>query len=118
MVSRGFAAFDNEAFTIASSSPNGVTGTPIINNSSTPVGSIYEFRAGFPYQTITLDDTSSTPDIFDDDDEENHVINDGGSLVGSGPRLNLKASTIFACSTTMATRPVRASRSQCSRTTG
>jgi len=84
MVSRSFAAFDNEAFVIDPSSPNGNPGDPIINNSDTPVGRIFTFSSGFPYQTITLDDTSSTPDIFNDDDEGNHIITNGGTLVPNG----------------------------------
>lgn len=95
MVSRSFAAFDNEAFTIASGSSDGVPGTPINNNSSTPAGRIYEFKAGFPYQTITLDDTSNTPDVFDDDDENNHVITDGGTLVGAGTEVESESYHYF-----------------------
>ncbi len=84
MVSRSFAAFDNEAFVIDPSSPSGTPGDPIINNSNTPVGRIFTFNSGFPYQTITLNDTSTTPDIFNDDDEDNHIITNGGTLVPNG----------------------------------
>lgn len=87
MVLRSFAAFDNEAFVISDESPSGTPGTPIINNSNTPVGRIFEFNAGFPYQTITLDDTSGTPDQFNDDDEDNHTITNGGSLVANGTNV-------------------------------
>ncbi|MDJ0627215.1 MAG: Hint domain-containing protein [Rhodobacter sp.] len=87
MVQRSFAAFDNEAFTVDPSSPSGTPGDPIINNSNTPVGQIFTFLAGFPYQTITLEDTSSTPDRFNDDDPNNHVIVNGSGLVASGTRV-------------------------------
>jgi len=87
MVLRSFAAFDNEAFTVTPGSPSGTPGSAIINNSSTPVNQIFEFNAGFPYQTITLNDTSSTPDVFNDDDEGNHVITNGGSLVSNGTEV-------------------------------
>lgn len=89
MVLRTFGAFDNDAFTVVSS-PGGLsTGSPIINNSSTPIDTIFEFSSGFPIQVITLDDLNSAPndDIFNDDDESNHIITDGGNLVGNGTEV-------------------------------
>jgi hypothetical protein len=88
MVTRTFAAFDNEAFTVVSSSSSNLnTGDAIINNSSTPTGTIFEFSSGFGFETITLDDTSSDPDIFNDDDEGNHTITDGQGLVADGTEV-------------------------------
>ena len=87
MVLRMFAAFDNEAFTVASGSPSGTVGDPIVNNSSTANGTIFEFNDAFPYQDITLDDTSSNPDVFDDDEEDDHVITDGSGLVANGTEV-------------------------------
>ncbi len=89
MVLRTFGAFDNEAFTVVSG-PGGLpTGSPIINNSSTPVNTIFEFSSGFPVQVITLNDTNGPPNdnVFNDDDEDNHVITDGGNLVGTGTEV-------------------------------
>ncbi|MCF2870462.1 Hint domain-containing protein [Octadecabacter sp. G9-8] len=87
MVQRQFAAFDNEAFTVSDSSPRLTPGSSIINNSSTPRGTIFEFTGGFEYQPITLDDTSSEPDIFNDDEEGQHVIVDGRGLVADGTEV-------------------------------
>ena len=67
MVQRQFAALDNEAFVVDLSSPNLAAGSTIINNSSTPVGTIFSFIGGFEYQSIVLEDTSSQPEIFNDD---------------------------------------------------
>ncbi len=87
MVLRTFGAFDNEAFTVDPGSPFMTPGSPVINNSSTPVGTIFTYQAGFPSQQITLDDSSSNPDLFNDDDEDNHVITDGGTLVANGTEV-------------------------------
>jgi hypothetical protein len=89
MVSRTFGAFDNEAFTVVSG-PSGLpAGSPIINNSSTPIDTIFEFSSGFPVQVITLDDLNAPPgdDVFNDDDESNHIITDGAGLVGNGTQV-------------------------------
>ncbi len=87
MVQRQFAAFDNEAFVVDASSPNMPVGSAIINNSNTPVGTIFNFTGGFDYQTIELEDTSSEPDVFNDDDEGNHVITEGRGLVADGTEV-------------------------------
>lgn len=87
MVQRQFAAFDNEAFVVDASSPRLATGSPIINNSSTPVGTIFNFTGGYSYQSIVLEDTSSNPDVFNDDDEGNHVITEGRGLVANGTQV-------------------------------
>ncbi|MEP3346181.1 MAG: Hint domain-containing protein [Litoreibacter sp.] len=84
MVVRHFAAFDNEAFTVDPSSPFLTAGTGIINNSNTPVGTIFQFTDGFHYQTIRLDDLSTTPDVFNDDQSANHVIINGSGLIEDG----------------------------------
>lgn len=87
MVQRQFAAFDNEAFTVDASSPFLPTGSAVINNSSTPVGTIFSFTSGFEYQSIVLEDTSSEPDVFNDDEEGQHVITEGRGLVANGTEV-------------------------------
>lgn len=87
MVQRQFAAFDNDAFVVDPSSPRLATGSSIINNSSTPVGTIFNFTSGFEYQSIILEDTSSEPDVFNDDEEGQHVITEGRGLVDNGTEV-------------------------------
>ena len=89
MVLRTFGAFDNESFTVASGSTGLPVGSPIINNSSTPINTVFEFSSGFPVQVKTLDDLNAAPsdDVFNDDDESNHIITDGGNLVANGTEV-------------------------------
>lgn len=89
MVLRTFGAFDNEAFTVVSGPGGLAAGSPIINNSNTPVNTIFEYSGGFPVQVITLDDQNPAPndDVFNDDDEANHIITDGSGLVGNGTQV-------------------------------
>lgn len=87
MVQRQFAAFDNEAFVVDPSSPRLGTGSAIINNSSTPVGTIFNFTSGFEYQSIILEDTGGDPDVFEDGEEEDHVITEGRGLVANGTEV-------------------------------
>ncbi|KMW56634.1 Type I secretion target repeat protein [Candidatus Rhodobacter oscarellae] len=87
MVLRAFGAFDNEAFTVTGDSPFLPSGSPIINNSSTPIGTIFQYSDGFPVRNIVLNDTSDTPDIFNDDEEDEHVITDGKDLVANGAEV-------------------------------
>ncbi len=87
MVLRRFAAFDNEAFVVDASSPSLVPGSPIINDSDTPVGTIFRFADGFPYQTVELDDTSGDPDVFEDDQQGGHIITEGRGLVANGTQV-------------------------------
>ncbi len=87
MVQRQFAAFDNDAFTVDSSSPSLTPGSSIINNSNTPVGTVFTFTSGFEYQTIVLDDLDNDPDTFNDDAEEDHIIIDGSGLVANGTEV-------------------------------
>lgn len=87
MVQRNFAAFDNAAFVVDPSSPNLAAGSAIINNSNTPVGTIFNFTSGFEYQSIVLDDTSSEPDVFNDNEEGQHTIIEGRGLVANGTQV-------------------------------
>ncbi|MBE1282220.1 MAG: hypothetical protein GJ676_02815 [Rhodobacteraceae bacterium] len=82
MVERTILVADNEALTVASNSPFLDEGDPIINNSDSPNGTIYDFSGGMS-TIVTLDDTNNV-DVFDDDDRFNHVIIDGGGLVPTG----------------------------------
>ena len=86
MVLRTFPSFDNSTLLIDASSPNGVAGNPIINNSDTPDGTIFVFGGGSP-QIITLDDTSADVDVFDDDELASHVITDGAGIVANGTNV-------------------------------
>ncbi|MEX0287032.1 MAG: Hint domain-containing protein [Paracoccaceae bacterium] len=85
MVARLIFAADNEAFTVAANSPSLSPGTNIINNSSSPNGTIYDYSGGFG-EFITIDDTNNVG-VFDDDDRFNHVVIDGGSLVANGTQV-------------------------------
>lgn len=87
MVQRQFAAFDNEAFVVDPSSPSLVAGSAIINNSNTPVGTIFNFTSGFEYQSIILEDTSADPDVFNDDQPGQHTITEGRGLVANGTQV-------------------------------
>ena len=86
MVLRTFGAMDNEALTVVSApnSSNQNPGDPIINNSSSPDGTIYQFNAGFATRIIELDDTGGDPDVFEDDNPGGHTIVDGKGLVADG----------------------------------
>lgn len=84
MVLRRFPAFDNEAFTVAPGSPSLTPGSPIINNSNTPIGTTFVFTGGFEYKPIELDDTSSDDTVFDDDLSGQHIITDGMGLIPDG----------------------------------
>lgn len=84
MVQRTFYAFDNESMTIDASSPIGSMGDPILNHAGSQTGSIFVFNGGFLPEQITLEDTSSDTDMFDDDELSDHQITDGGSLIANG----------------------------------
>ena len=82
MVLRNVLALDSEALVVAGNSPFLAPGSSIINNSSSPNGTIYNFIGGLG-QIITLNDTRQI-DVFNDDDPNNHVITDGGTLIQNG----------------------------------
>lgn len=82
MVERTILAASSAGLTVASNSPFLTPGSSIINNSSSPNGTIYNFNGGFS-EIITIDDTNNT-EVFDDDDRFNHVVVDGGTLVANG----------------------------------
>ncbi len=86
MVLRTFVAFDNEALVVDSSSSAGIVGNPIINNSSTPNGTIFTYNGGFATD-ITLDDTGGGADTFNDDQSGSHTITDGGGIVANGNQV-------------------------------
>lgn len=83
MVLRTFFAIDSESLVVTSSPNSALVGTPIINNSDMPNGTTYRFQ-GLGLQEVTLNDTSGGPGRFNDDQEDNHVIVDGGGLVTPG----------------------------------
>ncbi len=80
---RDFFAFDNEAFVVDPSSPSLVPGSAIINDSDTPIGTIFRYSAGQGAR-LTVNDTGGDPDVFEDDDAANHVIVDGAGIVADG----------------------------------
>ncbi len=88
MVERKFIAFDNEAFVGATS------GVGIINNSDTPVNSVFTYVGGFPNEVITLDVTVDE-DVFNDDLPDNHIITDGGSIIANGSRVESESYHFF-----------------------
>ncbi|WP_300057883.1 Hint domain-containing protein [uncultured Roseobacter sp.] len=86
MVLRTFVAFDSENLVVTSSSNTGLIGNPIINNSSTPNGTIFQFSAGSG-EAITLNDTGGNRNVFEDDRPNQHRIVDGKGLVADGTRV-------------------------------
>ncbi|WP_170764839.1 Hint domain-containing protein [Ruegeria lacuscaerulensis] len=86
MVLRSFFAQDSSSLVVTSSSDAGIVGNPIINNSDTPNGTIFQYSGGTG-TTVTLDDTSGSSDVFDDDQESGHVITDGGGIVTNGTQV-------------------------------
>ncbi len=82
MVARSFQAYDNELLT------NTSTTNPIINFSDQQVGDQFIF-AGGTSTTITLDDDDNggNADVFNDDDEQDHVITDGAGLVADNAQV-------------------------------
>lgn len=90
MVLRTFFAFDNASLLIDPSSPSGTPGNPIVNNSSTPDGTIFTYQPGFSAQSVTLDDTFRGG-RFDDDEAADHVITDGGGLVANGTEVEAES---------------------------
>lgn len=83
MVLRSFFAIDSESLVVTSSPNSALVGTPIINNSDMPNGTTYRFQ-GMGLREITLDDTRGGGNRFNDDQENNHVIVDGGGIVDPG----------------------------------
>lgn len=91
MVLRSFFALGSNSliatFVPASADANDIeVGDSIINNSDTPNGTIFSYSGGFG-TTVTLDDTSGSPNVFNDDQEAGHVITDGGGIVDDGTQV-------------------------------
>lgn len=87
LTTRYFSAFDSEAFFVASGSPSMTVGGSIINNASTPTGTMFEYDASFSIETIALNDTSGSVDTFEDNQANGHRITDGGNLIDNGARV-------------------------------
>lgn len=89
MAIRQVVAYDNESLKVAINSPWGWgrprPGSPIINNSDSPNGTIYDF-SGAVGKVVTLDDTRQI-DVFNDDMPNQHRITDGNGLVANGARV-------------------------------
>ncbi|SHF03471.1 Hint domain-containing protein [Ruegeria intermedia] len=89
MVQRSFFAQDSESLIVTSSSNASIVGNPIINNSDTPNGTIFQYSAGTG-ATITLDDRSrgqAAQNVFNDDQPSRHVITDGKGMVANGTQV-------------------------------
>lgn len=84
MVARTLFAFDSASLLIDPSSPSGTPGNSIINNSSTPNGTIFEFQAGFSRVAVEIDDTAGGSNRLNDGLPNNHVVLDGGGLIADG----------------------------------
>jgi hypothetical protein len=82
VVTRTIEVYDNEFMTVAAGSPSLSPGSAIVNNSDTPDGTVFQFAGGSPV-VVTLDDTSSDPNVLEDDDYSHHTISDGGGLVAT-----------------------------------
>ncbi|MEX0349379.1 MAG: Hint domain-containing protein [Paracoccaceae bacterium] len=95
MVLRSFFAQDSTSLIVTSSSDGSIVGNPIVNNSSLPDGTVFQYSSGTG-TTVTLDDTVDA-DVFGDDNPSNHVITDGGGIVADGvqveaeSRINMRA---------------------------
>lgn len=85
MVLRSFFAQDSLSLIITASSNGSIVGGPIINNSDTPDGTVYQYSSGTG-TTVTLDDTFEI-NIFNDDDPGNHIITNGGGIVANGTEV-------------------------------
>lgn len=83
MVAQTFFALPNDSLIVTSSSSCRIVGNGIINNSSTPDGTIFEFLS-VPGAQVELDDTGGSPDVFGDDQAGSHIITDGGGIVADG----------------------------------
>ncbi|SPH24395.1 hypothetical protein DEA8626_03447 [Defluviimonas aquaemixtae] len=83
MVARTIELYDDNLLNISTSSPLIAPGNSIINNSDTPNGAIPDFSEGSTV-TVTIEDTSWDPNLFEDDDYANDRITDGSGLVANG----------------------------------
>ena len=90
MVTRTLIVHDSANFVVTSSSSSAIVGNGVINNSDTPNGTIFDFTAGSA-RSVTLDDTGGSPNIFNDDDEDDHVITDGAGLVADGQNVEAES---------------------------
>ncbi|WP_299687071.1 Hint domain-containing protein [uncultured Tateyamaria sp.] len=90
MALRSFFAFDNEGLVVQSSSSAAIVGNPIINNSSTPNGTVFTFTQGSG-RTITLDDTGGSVDTFEDDQSGSHTITEGFGMVPDGAAVEAES---------------------------
>lgn len=75
---------------VTSSSSPGIVGNPIINNSSTPDGTVFLYSGGGG-ATVELNDTGGSFDTFEDDNAANHVITDGNGLVADGQQVEAES---------------------------
>lgn len=91
MAIRTFSAFNANALTVDASSPHLTPDSAIINNSDTPVGTVFVYDASYAIEQVTLDDTAGSADIFEDDQESGHTIIDGGSMVAAGTAVEAES---------------------------
>lgn len=94
MVLRTFFAIDNENLIVTSSSNSSLIGNPIINNSNTPNGTVFQF-GGNSFREITLDDTGGGTNRFNDNRPDDHTIVDGGGLVDDGTGVEAESEMVL-----------------------
>ncbi|WP_174149355.1 Hint domain-containing protein [Leisingera sp. ANG59] len=90
MALRSFFAQDSSSLVVASSSNGSIIGKPIINNSDTPNGTVFTYSGGTGI-TVTLNDTGGGQNRFNDDQEDDHVITDGGGIVAVGTEVEAES---------------------------
>jgi len=90
MVTVSFLAYSNDSLVVTLSSSPAIIGNGVINNSSTPDGTILQYSPGSA-QSITINDTGGSTEIFEDDDPANHVITDGGTLIANGQTVEAES---------------------------
>lgn len=102
MVLRTFVAIDSDNLVVTSSSDAGLVGNGIINNSSTPDGTVFTYSSGGG-TTVTIDDTDTYSDnipddnnlFFNDDDPGDHTVVDGGGIVNNGNGVEAESTIIL-----------------------
>lgn len=89
MVVRSFFVTDASGLVVTSSSDAGLVGNSIINNSSTPDGTVFSYTGG-GHTTVSVEDANDA-DWFNDDDTANHVVLDGGGIVANGTHVEAES---------------------------
>lgn len=89
MIIRSFFITDASVLVVSSISDAGLVGNSIINNSSTPDGTVFSYT-GAGHTTVSVEDANDA-DWFNDDDTANHAVLDGGGIVANGTRVEAES---------------------------